>query len=266
MFTKQNTHNMFEKVDLNKFNLVSNYCLIKLSAAYDLIVLDGPEGKKIDIKIVSWGEQEVNHYSISGTIIKKPQKLFFFNAMEKNNGNYSKEEFASMMKNSLQYDVDFPIEEGDTIFFNYNAQLDADKELRLMDTEEYGICILIHYNSFYGYKKDNDIIPLNGYIFFKRDQNEREVTFKHGLIGIQEVKQYDNNHGTVIAADMPVRAYLDGGRDGNAKFERGTRILVDKRFGHRMAYDLHGGDLKDIEVTHRKYTLCILNEELQPVV
>lgn len=248
---------MIESISLDKFQLVSNHVLVKLDPAYDVLVIDGAEGKKIELKLVSFGEQEANHYSISGTILKKPEQLFFFPKKDHQNG-YCQEEFASMIKASLSYDCDYKFNEGDTIFFNYNAQLSAEAEGRLVDIDGHGICMLIDYNSLYGFKKDFEIVPVNGYIFFKRDQDELEI---NGIIRIFN-KVYDNNVGTVVMADEPIRAYLDGGRDGNEPILPGTRILVDKRFGHRMAYDLHGGELTAIEVCHRKNIFMILNKEV----
>jgi len=247
---------LIEKVNLATFEVVSNKLLVKASPNYDLIVLDGPEGKKVEIQLISFDEHAVNHFSISGTVIKKPKTTFFCDK----DAEMSQPELASQIQASLQVDCDHPYNVGDKIYYNYNVQLSAQEEYRVVETEEYGYCLLISMDMVFGYQKDGEIIPVNGYVFFKRDQLASEYTTDSGLTVVQNVKGYESNIGTILALSSPVRAYLDGGDTGDMGLRVGDRILVDKRFGYKMAYDLHGGDIKNVEVVYQKYILAVLED------
>ena len=242
---------MIEKIDLAGFELCSNKILVKADKNYDMLVIDGPEGKKVELQLISFGETEANHYSISGTLIKRPEETFFFDKTT----NCSQKEFQSCMLASLSVDCDYDFKEGDKIFYNYNVQLSAEAENRLVDTEEYGICMLVNIDMVFGYVKDDELVPVNGYVFFNRDKEIGEYETESGLTIINEVKAYANQYCTVIAADKPVRGYMDTGNDSQEIILKGDRILIDKRFGYKMAYDLHGGDVKDVEVCYRKHII-----------
>lgn len=247
---------IIERINLSTFEIVSNKLLVKCDPAYDVIVIDGPEGKKIELQLISFDESAVNHFSISGTVIKKPIHTFFCNKDEE----MCQLELASKIQASLQVDSDHDYEVGDKIYYNYNVQLSAQEEYRVIETEEYGMCLLISIDAIFCYQKDDKLIPVNGYVFFKRDEKESEYVTESGLTVMQGVKGYDTNIGTIMAVSSPVRAYLDGGNSGDLGLKVGDRILVDKRFGYKMAYDLHGGEIKNVEVVFQKYVVAILEE------
>ncbi len=252
------THNpMLEKINLSTFKVISNHVLIKPDKAYDILLLDGPNGKKIELKLVSAGENEINHVSITGTVLKKTDQPYFFH---KNGEKMNQQEFGSRVQASLQVDCDFPFSEGHKVYYNYNVHLSAEEEYRLFDTEEHGVVMLIRLDSLFGYESEGEIIPVNGYVFFERDTPDKISS--SGLIYIAEnaQKHYDKNTGTVIAVSSPVRAYMDGGITGDLGIQPGDKIVVDKRFGYKMAYDLHAGDVKNVEVIYAKHVLAILEE------
>ena len=256
--SSQKTNNMqIEKINLATFEVVSNKLLIKQDPAYDVVLVDGPEGKKVEIKLISFDEHAVNHFSISGTVIKKPKNTFFCNIEQE----MCQLELASQIQASLQVDGEHPYDIGDKVYYNYNVQLSAQEEYRVVETEVYGICLLISMDSVFGYMKDGKLIPVNGYVFFKRDEKEAEYTTDSGLTVVQQVKGYDTNIGTITALSEPVKAYLDGGDSGDLGIKIGDRVLIDKRFGYKMAYDLHAGDIKNVEVCYQKYLLAIIEEK-----
>jgi hypothetical protein len=239
--------------------ILGNFALIKLDPNYNFKILQGPNGTEIELAMVYTGESEVNGYSISGTLIAAPEKPFFF---DRHSFHGSQREFAACMKESLEVDCDFNFRPGDKIYFNYNAQLNALEEDRIIDMPEHGHCMLIPYHALFGYTPAADpthpVIPVNGYVFFRRDETPTEVTFAHGLIGIQKANPYGSNYATVEAADAPVRRYQDGQPEPRDPLVKGDRILIDKRFGFRMAYDTHAGELKGVEVMRRKSILAII--------
>lgn len=248
---------MLETINLSTFEIKANYILIKPDKNFDVLEVDGPEGKKIELKIVSFGEKEANHYSITGTVIKKPKQTYFF---ADRTVRMSQAEFASRMDASLQVNCDYPFNEGDRVYYNYSAHLSAEEEYRLVETEEYGICMLIKLDSLFGYEADDKIIPVNGNVFFERDKADDEYVTDSGLTVIQNVTGYDKNHATIVAISAPVKSYVDGGCAGDLGLKVGDRVIVDKRFGYKMAYDLHAGDIKDVEVCLQKYILAVLEE------
>ena len=250
---------MIQTIDLNTFKLTGNFALIQLDPNHNFKILQGPGGTTIELALVYAGENEVNGYSISGTLIACPDKPFFF---DRHTFYGPEREFAACMKESLEVDCDFAFRPGDKLYFNYNAQLNALEEDRIVDTAEHGHCMLIPYHALFGYTPQTDptgpVIPVNGYVFFKRDETPTEVTFAHGLIGIQKANPYGSNYATVEAADAPVRRYQDGQPEPRDPLPPGTRMLIDKRFGFRIAYDTHAGELKGVEVMRRKSILATI--------
>jgi len=257
MYTK-NAKRMLETIDLSTFKVLTNNILIKPDKNNDILLIYGPQGKKIELQLVSFGESEANHMSITGTVIKKSDNQFFFR--DKGERNIGQKERASLVQASLQTDCDFPFNEGDKVYYNYNVHLSAEEEYRLFDTVEYGICMLIRLDNLFGYEQDGEVVPVNGYVFFERDTPDK--LSGSGLIYIPESAQnhYGKNTGTVLAISAPVRAYMDGGITGDIRIGRGDKIVVDRRFGYKMAYDIHAGDVKNVEVILQKFVLAVLEE------
>jgi len=249
---------MVELVNLKTFKLISNYILVKPEANFNVVAIDGPEGKKIELTIISDGEREACHYSISGTVIKRPDEIFYFNKYSDEAGSMEQRQFASSIKASAGVKCDHPYQEGDKIYYNYNVQLQCEEENRLVETEEYGICMLIQVDSIFGVANGDEIIPINGYVFFTREQQESEYLSESGLTIIREVKGYEKNFATVVSASTPPMGYLDGGTIGPDTYEKGDKIIVDKRFGYKMAYDLHADKLKSVEVCFHKQIVAKL--------
>ena len=253
---------MIESIDLSKFKLTSNYLLCKPEKNFNIVAIDGPEGKKIELTIISPGEHEATGFSISGTVIKRPNEIVYFNRYSDYALSLNQQQFASAIKASAGVNCEHPYKEGDTVYYNYNVQLQSEEEGRLVETEEHGICMLIPVDSLFGYVKDDELVPLNGYVFFKRESPD-EMTAS-GKLYIPEMaqKHYGKNTATVIACGAPVKGYLDGGLITNDVYQKGDKVIIDKRFGYKVAYDLYAGDLKNIEVCFQKHIVCVLEEEL----
>jgi co-chaperonin GroES (HSP10) len=248
---------MIETVDLSTFKLKSNFILVKADSDYDVVVVPGPEGTKVELKIISVGtNNEASAYSISGTIIKRPDTIFYFNKYSDQASKLSQQGHASAIKASCGVNTSHPYQEGDKVYYNYNVQLSCEEENRLIETDEYGICMLIPIDSLFGYVKHGEIVPVNGYVFFERDTPN--TMSASGLIHIPEPAQnaYEKNMATVISASEPVRGYLDGGAITMEQYEKGDRIVIDKRFGYKMAYDLYADELKGVEICFYKHVIA----------
>lgn len=251
---------MIESINLSEFKLLSNFILVKPEKNFDIVAIDGPEGKKVELKIIAPGEHEANHYSISGTVIKRPENLFYFDKYGDEAGGMTQLAFASAMKASIGVKCDHPYKEGDKIYYNYNVQMQCEEENRLLECEEHGIIMLVPADAIFGYEQEGEIIPVNGYVFFERDKpNEMSDS---GLLYIPETaqKHYEKNNATVISSSSPVQAYLDGGVTTDETYQKGDRIIIDKRFGYKMAYDLHAKELKSVECAFQKHIIAKFEE------
>jgi hypothetical protein len=247
---------MIEKINLSTFKLTSNYVLLLVDSNYNFKTLKGPNGKEVKLEIANFGEQSINHVSISGTIIAMPEKTYFYDIADFD--TIPRDEHAANMKESLNADCEFPIVVGDKVYFNYSNQINAEAERRLVDTDEHGICMLAHLNTLFGYEKGGDILPLNGNVFFVRDVEPDEMKLQSGLVVINHADKYGSAFGTIKSADKRVKRYLEGGNDPYFELLPGQRIVIDKKFGYRMAYDMHGGILQNIEVILRKNIVALI--------
>ena len=97
-----------------------------------------------DFEINTSYEKEV-HFPSSGTVVAVPYKL-----------NYST--FAED-RESLMFDVDMQVKEGDTVIFGYNIVPQA-----LQSGKSLGNHVLIKYDNLFCAIRDEKIIMLNGYI------------------------------------------------------------------------------------------------------
>jgi hypothetical protein len=253
---------MLEYVNnLKDFKLVSNFLLVKPDKAFDILIIDGPEGTKVELKLIATGEQEANHFSISGTVVKRPDNLFYFDKNSDEAMGMNQEQFASSVKASMSIKCEHPYKEGDRIYYNYNVQLSCEEENRLIETEEHGICMLVPADMLFSWVDETgEMTPVNGYVFFERDKDPSEYQTDSGLTVIQNVKGYEKHSATVISSSLPVQAYLDGGIVTNETYKKGDRIIVDRRFGYKMAYDLHAAELKNVECALQKYVISRLEE------
>lgn len=247
---------MIEKISLEAFKLRSNHLLVLTDPNYDVHVLQGPNGTKIELKLIYTGETAVNAFSISGRVVGLPSEWYYF---DKSAGDaMSQREFASNIKASSGVLCERDVVVRDKVYYNYNVQLNCEEEDRLLDVEGIGICMLIAVDSLFGVEREAQLVPTNGWVFIRRDKpNEMSPS---GLLYIPETAQdaYEKNAATVIAASVPAAAYLDGGCMSGEAFAPGDRVLIDRRFGHPIAYETHAGELKNIEVVQDKHILAHL--------
>lgn len=244
---------MIEKINLSTFELTSNTILVKIDANYGFVPIKTPSGI-IELQIVYDGKDKqdaTKHYSITGAVVSIPKELFYFHDKhEHSRGNNTY--FESAMRNSMQHLVDLGLEIGNQIYFNYKNQMDAEKESRIVETDKYGLCMLIPYESIYAKKINEEILPINGWVFFIRDKTPEQITFKSGIIGIQKENAYGSNIGTVTELDKPVKRYLDGSYEPKDNLHKGDRIIIQKGYGYKLAYPIHNKEIKDVEVVRRK--------------
>lgn len=225
-----------------------NYVLVKPDPTYAFHEIPTPDGS-VSIQLTYFNQDKSKYLSISGAVIMLPrEKWFFANKSSDGSGN----EFDAMVRNSLEFDAPCDINVGDRIFFDYREQIDAEIECRLVRTADYGLCVLVRLDRIYGKYVEGDLKPVNGYVFFLRDQMPDKLELSSGILLTRDHNKYGLNTATVLAADSPCLAHLEYEYEGTMQLQQGDRILMTKNRGFRISYEVGNDDLRDIEVCHRK--------------
>jgi len=238
---------MIPTIDIKTAITPYNFVLIKADPNYDFVEIPTPDGK-VSIQLSYFNQDKSKYLSISGTVIMLPKETWFF----ANKGDGSGDEFNAMVRNSLEFDAPFDVQVGEKVFFDYREQIDVETECRLVRTEEHGLCVLVRQDRIYGVYRDGDLCPVNGYIFFLRDQLPDKLELNSGILLVRTHDKYEMNTATVLAADEKCRAHLEREHEPDMPLQKGDRILLMKKRGFRISYEVGNEDLRDIEVAHRK--------------
>lgn len=238
---------MIDTIDLKTATIPYNYVLIKASPSYDFAEIPTPDGK-VSIQLSYFNQDKSKYLSISGTVLMLPQEKWFFANKSDGNGD----EFNAKVRNSLEFDANCDIKVGDKVFFDYREQIDCDTETRLFRTADYGLCVLVRLDRLYGVYDGNDLKPVNGYVFFKRDQLPDQLELSNGIVLTRKHNKYELNRATVIAADEPCGAHMEHELEPHIPLKSDDRIIITKNRGFRISYEVGNDELRDIEVIHRK--------------
>lgn len=245
---------MIERIDLESFEIVSNYVLVKVEKNHDFIEVPGPNGITVELQLIDFTDTQEQLQAITGTVLKAPKELMFHMELKQHERGLtiSSDEYAALMRNAMPYDVPMNVKEGDRVTFDLKEAIGADLTGLLVNVGELGYAVLMPYESLFCKEVDGEFIPLNGWVFFKRDQYPSEWTTESGLLILEKVDEYGSKYATVICADEPIKEYLEKGyEDGDIGLQPGNRILLKKGFGFRIAFDRFAGGLKDIEACRR---------------
>lgn len=255
---------MIEQIDISSFEIISNHVLCKVDLAFDYVEIPGPDGTKVSLQIVDSTVVGVNakNVAISGTIIGLPSKLKFHSELKthEKGKTIAKSEFEAMMRQSVPHETTLNLSIGDRVLFNYKNGIDSESEGRLLKTDKYGYVTLLRYETLYAKIVGADLIPLNGWVLFVRDQEESEIELDSGLVLVKKTDRYKSEWGTVVEACERNKTYMDNVFDSDFPLKTDTRIAIDPRFGHRIVYDLHAGQFKGIEAIKRKDILGYVPE------
>lgn len=253
---------MIEKINIDTLELVSNIVLVKVDKDYDFIEIPGPNGVKIELQLIDFTKSGVQIQSITGTILKTPERLLFHSELKNLKKGYdiSDEEFNSMMRTSMPYDVEMNVREGDKVIFDVKHALDAEECGLLVDVEGVGYAVLMAYEALYAKENNGKVIPLNGWVIFLRDQKPSEWLTESGLWVVEKTDKYGSKYATIIEADDRRKEYIEKDqRDPEVKLKEGARVLIQRGFGHRMADDAFAGKLKGMEVVSYRHIMAIVN-------
>lgn len=250
---------MIEKITLEQLQITGNYVLVELDPDYNLIQIKTQSGS-IELQIVSPIQDKTQHMSVTGTILKTVKRLKYFGYIKtlKKGESVSNELYDSLMRNTMPYDVSKNVKEGDKVWFNYINHINAIEENRVIEIEGHGYCMLIPYETLIAKEEGEELIPLNGNVFIKRDQKPAEFKTSSGLLIIEKVNRYGSQYATIVIADAPAKGYIDGRYDDPEELKSGDKVVINPKFGYRIANDLHAGKWKGIEVIRRPYILAKL--------
>lgn len=238
---------MIDTIDLKTTTIPFNFCLIKSDSAYDFHEIATPDGS-VTIQLSYFNQDRSKYLSISGKVLMLPEQKWFFKGKYEGSG----QEFDAKVRESLEFDANFDVKVGDRVFFDYREQVDVETERRLVRTAEYGLCLLVRQDRIYGVYENDDLRPVNGFVFFIRDQLPDSLELLSGILLTRTHNKYALNHGVVLDSDKPCIAHLEGEYDSDVELETGDRIILDKNRGVRISYEVGNDELRDIEIVHRK--------------
>lgn len=243
---------MVNEINLNTLKTLNNLVLVKPDPNYDFVELQGEDGK-VKIYLSYSDKEEANHVSITGDIIAICNDLVFSDDLLSKSKQFGQEEKAAKMRSSMPFKTKLNLKVGDKIYFDYHNHFNAENEGRLCKVEGIGYCLLMKYDQVYGKQINNKFVPINGWVLFKRHQEEAEYQTDSGLTVIKKTNMYGSQIGEVIAADTWVESYLDGGKEEKITFKEGDKFIFKKNFGYRIAYSVHAGDMAEYEVIKRRH-------------
>lgn len=238
---------MIDNIDLETATIPYNYCLIKADTNYDFVEIPTADGK-VSIQLSYFNQDKSKYLSISGTVLMLPKEKWFF----ANKYDGSGDEYSAMVRNSLEFDAPCDIKVGDKVFFDYREQVDTEAERRLVRTPKNGLCLLVRLDRLYGVYEKNDLRPVNGYVFFKRDQLPDKLELLSGILLTRKQNKYGLNTATVLAADEPCNSHLEPEFEPQIPLKTDDHIVITKNRGFRISYEVGNDELRDIEVVHRK--------------
>lgn len=238
---------MIDSIDINTASIPFNFVLIKSDVKYDFHEIATPDGK-VSIQLTYFNQDKSKYLAISGKVLMLPKEKWFFANKYDGEGP----EFSAMVRNSLEFDANCDIKVGDKVFFDYREQIDVEAERRLVRTAEYGLCLLVRQDRIYGAYDNEDLRPVNGYVFFIRHQLPHILELSSGILLTRKQNKYGLNTGVVLDADAPCKAHLEHEYEGDMELQSGDTIILDRNRGFRIAYEVGNEELRDIEIIHRK--------------
>lgn len=254
---------MIEKINLDSFEIVGNYVLIKPDKNHDYIEVSGPLGIKVELQLVDFTSTQEQLQAITGLVLKVPEKLTFSSELKNRvkGKTISNGEYESLMNTSCMYKTKLNVKVGDRITFDRRFAIDAEMCGLLVNVEGIGYAVLMPYSILFCKEVDGKFVPLNGWVFFDRDQKPMETLLDSGLVVIEKVDKYGSIYATVRCADEPVEEYLEKGYwESPVALLEGQRIILQKGFGFRIAVDRFAGGLTAVECCRRNRIIALINE------
>lgn len=241
-----------EIIDHKKIKIPVNYCLVKVDKDHKYFHVDGKEsfleiGKSamvyndpvdsLDFSMKETMDTYANHWAVTGTVIKSPEKLKFYgneikSILSRNNfDDLDVSQMERLGKASIKYDVDLEVKDGDRVLFEPHTHIRVSEHDEYIDTD-LGRLYLVKYDMLRGVFKGEDIYPLNSIVFFRWKQ-ETELKFGGLTLALEEKRIWDADHkeaqiGEVMSIGQISRGELNGWQyiDGvNQEIPVGSRFI-----------------------------------------
>lgn len=232
---------------LSDLNIKTNFVLIKPEKDIEelksgLLVKAGKEDKQRQL-----ANTEARHYNITGEVLAVPDSLVFrgeqVNQLRNNTGGKFNDDDLKLLHNlvngSMEYKTKIEVAVGDKVWFDYLAHINANTENRIVEVDGYGDCILVEYSRLFIRERDNDKVPLNGWIFIKKSLGTREVSKQFVLSDNADISL--KNVAEVVQVGSPIKEYLSA-RYTDFYFKDikvGAKIIYNERLATPLEYSLH---------------------------
>lgn len=233
--------------NLSKLRIKRNYLLVKPDMDHEKVNLKNSEGQKFgELYIESTNETEARHYAITGTVLAIPEQLTYrgrsVDELRKRTGsNFTTDEIKELqelVKESMEIDVEQELRVGDKVWFEYIAQLNGETQKLKVEIEGHGTCLLMRYDKIFLYERDLKIFPINGWIFIKDLEGNRDLG--NGLMLPDTIDVTPRGVGEVVRVSSPVRHYMEARHNcGRVDAKPGMKVRYRPNAWSPAEYSLH---------------------------
>lgn len=231
----------------SNIKIKQNYVLIKPEKDIEqlksgLYIQAGQENKKRGL-----ANTEARHYNITGTVLVVPDKLIYRGEQLKKirkrtrgiYNDYDVKELQAAVNGSLEYQTEIEIQAGDKVWFDYIAHINANTEMKTVQVEGHGECIFVNYSQLFIRERENEKIPINGWIFIRKISTDRTLT--SGLILPMSANVLVKNQAEVVIIGKGHDDYLSVKHTDFwfKEVKPGDKIIYNEALATPLEYEIH---------------------------
>ena len=190
------------KKQFERFRPLNNWVLIKPNRGEDEIVLNKGEHNEMKFYI-DFRFDPTKHAPTVGEVVRVPEKLYY----------------SRSNSNSTEWLTDMELREGDTVLYSYLSASIAlgmeqntyghtyeDKRIVTVEGDD-NIYILVKYDKIYVAKRNEDVIPVNGYMLIEPLERKSIDTFLHLPDIVKEANKDSSMYGVVRYKGSRIEEY-----------------------------------------------------------
>ncbi len=224
-------------MDLEKIKVPNNWVCVEYDNSNNYFDLGG-EKMLLDTSY----EPEKNAQTI-GTVIKACDHV----------------SFNPSSQNSYDYDVEVEIQKGDRVIFHFLTILSAIKHGKTF-AQDGKLYVFMPYDRIFVAIRNDEIIPVNGFVLVRPDQEELPVPSSLNIVLTDLSKGSSKSSGTVVYAGVKCMGYAgafkDLGEDPDVFV--GQKVLFKKMDAIPLQYEFHSLLKEKLYRMQRKDILAIL--------
>jgi len=197
------------KKQWERFRPINNWVIIEPNRGADEVIIN--KGTDEEQKFyVDFAFNPNKHVPVVGTAVKVPERLKYCNNKKK-----------AGFFDSLQWKTEMELREGDTVFYNYLAGSTAlgleqnnygqnytDKRVITVEGDD-SIYIMVKYDRIYVAKRNDDVIPLNGFMLIEPMEKKYVDTFLHIPEMVKTTNAKSSTYGIVRHKGSRLSEYHD---------------------------------------------------------